>query len=58
VLNAVYEPEFAGLAGDIRAVPHHLACEAHDFLLKESIVNGTFNYWARRTARKYPNALI
>jgi L-fuculose-phosphate aldolase len=26
-----------------------LAREAHDYLLKPSIVNGTFNYWCRQT---------
>jgi L-fuculose-phosphate aldolase len=43
--------------GDIRPVAPHLAQEAHDFLLKKSIVNSTFDYWARRVARKYPDAL-
>lgn len=47
----------ARVVGEIRAVPGHLAQEAHDFLLKKSIVNGTFDYWARRVARKYPEAL-
>jgi len=44
-------------AGEIRAVKPELARQAHDFLLKEKMVTGTFNYWARRTARKYPEAL-
>ncbi len=43
--------------GDIGAIPHELAQKAHDFLLKEFMVSGTFNYWARRVARKYPDAL-
>jgi L-fuculose-phosphate aldolase len=43
--------------GDIRAVHPDLARQAHDFLLKDSIVGATFNVWARRTARKYPDAL-
>jgi L-fuculose-phosphate aldolase len=41
----------------IRAVQPELARQAHDFLLKDSIVGATFNVWARRTARKYPDAL-
>jgi L-fuculose-phosphate aldolase len=44
--------------GEIRPVPAELAQVAHDFLLKESIVNGTFDYWARCTARKHPEALL
>lgn len=44
-------------AGEIRKVPENLAREAHDFLLKDSIVAATFNYWARRAARKYPEVL-
>lgn len=43
--------------GQIRPVPPHLAQESHDFLLKKSFVNATFNYWARSAARKYPEAL-
>jgi L-fuculose-phosphate aldolase len=43
--------------GEIRAVPDDEARQAHEFLLKDSIVNGTFNYWARCIARKYPDAL-
>lgn len=44
-------------AGDIRQVPARLAREAHDFLLKDSIVAATFDYWARGAARKHPEAL-
>ena len=47
----------AEAVGPIQAVPPHLAREAHDFLVKKSIVNATFDYWARRAARKYPEAL-
>jgi L-fuculose-phosphate aldolase len=47
----------ARVLGDIRPVAPDLAQEAHDFLVKKSIVNGTFDYWARRVARKYPDAL-
>jgi L-fuculose-phosphate aldolase len=47
----------ARAVGDIRTVPQHLAREAHDYMLKQSIVNATFDSWARRVARKYPEAL-
>lgn len=47
----------AGLVGEIRDVPRDLALKARDFLLKESVVKGTFSYWARRVAQKYPDAL-
>lgn len=47
----------ARAAGEIRKVPENLAREAHDFLLKDTIVAATFNYWARRIARKYPEVL-
>jgi L-fuculose-phosphate aldolase len=43
--------------GTIRAVAPDLAQEAHDFLLKDSVVNATFEYWARQIARKYPETL-
>jgi L-fuculose-phosphate aldolase len=43
--------------GDIRSVPHEFARQAHDFLMKDSVITGTFNYWARRTALKYPDTL-
>lgn len=45
-------------AGDILEVAQELAREAHDFLLKDAIVVPTFNYWTRRAARKYPEALV
>ena len=37
--------------GTIRAVAPELAQQAHDFLLKDSVVNATFEYWARQIAR-------
>jgi L-fuculose-phosphate aldolase len=43
--------------GTIRPVSSELAREAHDFLLKDSVVNATFECWARAAARKYPDAL-
>ena len=43
--------------GEIRAVRPDMAQQAHDFLLKDSIIGATVNYWARRAARKYPDAL-
>jgi L-fuculose-phosphate aldolase len=43
--------------GVIRTVAPHLSQQAHDFLLKDKLVNSTFDYWARRMARKYPEAL-
>ena len=44
-------------AGSIRPMAPEKAREAHDFLLKEGFINATFEYWARRVARKYPDAL-
>jgi len=35
--------------GPLTPVNDALAAEAHDYLLKPSIVNATFNYWARQT---------
>ncbi|VWB70027.1 aldolase [Burkholderia lata] len=35
--------------GPLTPVSDALAAEAHDYLLKPSIVNATFNYWARQT---------
>lgn len=34
--------------GPLIPVPDHLAQEAHDYLLKPSIVNATFDYWSRQ----------
>jgi L-fuculose-phosphate aldolase len=51
-LNVLARP-----VGDIRPVRPELAREAHDFLLNDKIIGGTFNYWVRRTVRKYPDAL-
>lgn len=41
----------------IRAVDPALAREARDFLLKPAFVAATFDYWARRAARRHPDAL-
>lgn len=35
--------------GSLTPVNDELAREAHDYLLKTSIVNGTFDYWCRQT---------
>jgi len=35
--------------GPLTPVDDKLAAEAHDYLLKPSIVKATFNYWARQT---------
>ncbi|AEC21485.1 class II aldolase/adducin domain protein [Pusillimonas sp. T7-7] len=37
--------------GPLTPVPDHLAKEAHDYLLKPSIVNSTFDYWCRQAER-------
>lgn len=39
--------------GEVRAVPEHLAMPAHDYLLKERVVNATFEYWQRKADRAY-----
>lgn len=41
----------ASALGSLKPVPGHLAQEAHDYLLKPSIVNSTFDYWCRQAAR-------
>ncbi|NGM88324.1 aldolase [Parapusillimonas sp. SGNA-6] len=38
----------ARVYGELVPVPDDLAAEAHDYLLKPSIVKGTFDYWCRR----------
>ena len=40
-----------------RAVAPELAQQAHDFLLKDAVVNATFECWARQIERKYPDVL-
>ncbi|MGH9435303.1 MAG: aldolase [Terriglobia bacterium] len=47
----------AGLVGEVRDVPRELALKARDFLLKDSIIKGTFNYWVRRVAQRHPDVL-
>ncbi|HTH98834.1 MAG TPA: aldolase [Stellaceae bacterium] len=37
--------------GELKPVPADLAAEAHDYLLKPSIVRGTFDYWCRQVER-------
>lgn len=46
----------ARVYGDLTPVPGHLAQEAHDYLLKPSIVKGTFDYWCRQVDRDAPLA--
>ncbi|WP_298012718.1 aldolase [uncultured Castellaniella sp.] len=41
----------ARVYGELTPVPDHLAQEAHDYLLKPSIVKGTFDYWCRQIDR-------
>jgi L-fuculose-phosphate aldolase len=38
--------------GELKPVPAELASEAHDYLLKPSIVRGTFDYWCRQVQRQ------
>ena len=47
----------ASSIGAVRPVNSQRSQEAHDFLLRDKLVNSTFDYWARRMARKYPEAL-
>lgn len=39
--------------GPLTPVSDKLAKEAHDYLLKRSIVNGTFDYWCRQTGASF-----
>lgn len=41
----------ARVYGEPVPVPDHLAREAHDYLLKPSIVKGTYDYWCRQVDR-------
>ena len=41
-------------SGAIQPVDPKAAREAHDFLLQPSIVNATFDYWARQARRHAP----
>lgn len=41
----------ASALGPLKPLPDALAQEAHDYLLKPSIVNGTFDYWCRQANR-------
>jgi L-fuculose-phosphate aldolase len=43
--------------GPIRPIKPELAQEAHDFLLKPSIVTATFSYFARRILRNAPDCI-
>ncbi|WP_447778306.1 aldolase [Variovorax boronicumulans] len=43
--------------GPLSPVDDTLAAEAHDYLLKPSIVNATFNYWTRQTQGVPPLAI-
>ena len=47
----------ASSIGAIRAVNPERSQEAHDFLLRDKLIDSTFDYWARRVARKCPEAL-
>ena len=42
----------ASRLGPLKPVPGDLAKEAHDYLLKPSIVNSTFDYWSRQVDRQ------
>lgn len=44
-------------AGDIKAIPAPLAAEAREFMTKPSIVDATFDYWARQVLQEYPPIL-
>jgi len=41
----------------IRQIDPALARDAHDFMLKTSMINGTFDYWSRRTIKRHPDLL-
>ena len=45
----------AEAVGEIQSIRPDLAREAHDFLLKDAIVNGTFNSWANEMLRTQPD---
>ena len=40
--------------GTIKPIPANHAQDAHDFLLQNAVVAGTFNAWAEELLRKYP----
>lgn len=47
----------AAAAGTIKPVPEDLAAEAGAFLRKDTIMEGTFAYWARQTERAFGDYL-
>jgi len=46
----------ASAFGPLAAVPDELAREAHDYLLKRSIVGATFDYWCRQVDARHRSA--
>ncbi len=55
--NAARMQILARALGPIQAIQPDLAQHAHDFLLKDAVVNGTFNSWAHEILRKEPDIL-
>jgi L-fuculose-phosphate aldolase len=55
--NAAKLQMLARSAGDIKEIPAPLAAEAHEFMTKPSIVNATFDYWARQVLQEDPRIL-
>ena len=52
--NAARLQMLAQSVGNIQTIEHDAAKEAHDFLLQNPIVNGTFNSWAYELLRNNP----
>ena len=46
----------ASSLGGIRPENRERSQEAHHFLVRDKLINSTIDYWARRMARKYPEA--
>ncbi len=44
----------ARVYGEISPVPGHLAKESHDFLMKQSLMKATFDYWCRQVDARCP----
>lgn len=44
-------------AGNVTAVPPHMARSAHDFMLGKPFVGATFNYFARRVLERFPDCI-
>ena len=53
--NAARMQMIAEAVGELKPIQPGQAQEAHDFLLRDAVINGTFNSWATEILRLYPD---